>query len=69
MKTMDTHRQQEMSLEELIRATRYMNAGLGIGAVHSSPWRSSEYIPYYQRFVANPSDNMLQSRTEARGYD
>lgn len=48
-----------MSLEELMRITGTLNAGLGIGAVHSSPWRSSEYILYYPRVVANQSDNML----------
>lgn len=56
-----------MSLEELIKATGHLNAGLGTKAAHSSPWRSSEYIPYHPTVVANQSNNSLEGRIEPRG--
>lgn len=56
-----------MRLEELIKAIWHLNAGVGTGVVHSSPWRSSEYIPYHPTFVANQSNNSLEGKIGPRG--
>lgn len=46
-----------MSWEDLIRAIGYLDAGQGIGSVHSCPGKSSEDIPNHPRFVSHQSDN------------
>lgn len=48
-----------MRWKDLTRVSGHLNAGLGIGSVHSSPGKYNEDIPHHPRFVLDQSDKFV----------
>ena len=48
-----------MRWEDLTRVSGFLNAGLGIGSVDSSPGKSNEDIPHHPRCILDQSDKFV----------